>query len=297
MKNTLACLLAAFMAVCAASAQNVPALVIGADPASLATGQTAVAVSADAFALENNAAAMSLSGSTFRIGGSYGIWAPDIADNTIVGLGAWWKMDGSLALGLYGKGLIDKSYEIINADGLVSGFFRPKDIVAGLGLSYKLAEGFSAGLTGKFLYSSIAKGSDGKAVAADVSLAYAADSFSAGLGIFNVGSKISYGSGSYALPSVVRGGAAFSRFGLRVSGEFGYYLAGGMSAGAGLEYGFRDIAFVRAGYHYGNGAMTIPSFASIGIGAKYFGIGLDATYLFGSDALAGTLLFGLSYSF
>ena len=68
-------------------------------------------------------------------------------------------------------------------------------------------------------------------------------------------------------------------------------------AGLGLEYGIADIAFVRAGYHYGDAAKALPSYASLGLGAQFAGVSLDLAFLTASESLGNTLLFGLGYSF
>ena len=70
-----------------------------------------------------------------------------------------------------------------------------------------------------------------------------------------------------------------------------------MTAAAGVQYSFRDMVFARAGYHYGADKAVLPSFASAGLGVKFFGVELNVAYLFASDALGGTMTFGLGYSF
>lgn len=61
--------------------------------------------------------------------------------------------------------------------------------------------------------------------------------------------------------------------------------------------GVSGIAFLRAGYHYGTRDKGLPSFASTGLGLKFAGVELNAAYLFASEALGGTMTFGLGYSF
>lgn len=61
--------------------------------------------------------------------------------------------------------------------------------------------------------------------------------------------------------------------------------------------GVSGIVFLRAGYHYGTQDKGLPSFASAGLGVKFFGVELNAAYLFASDAIGGTMTFGLGYSF
>ena len=61
-------------------------------------------------------------------------------------------------------------------------------------------------------------------------------------------------------------------------------------------FGEKDLAFLRLGYSYG-GKSAFPSYFSAGLGVKYSGFKLDATYLLGSAAIGGTLGVGLGYCF
>ena len=76
-----------------------------------------------------------------------------------------------------------------------------------------------------------------------------------------------------------------------------YLFSGALMAGLGLEYCIVDIVSVRAGYHYGDAAKALPSFASVGLGVKFAGVHLDAAFLLASKTLGNTLMIGLGYSF
>ena len=281
----------------AASAQALPSLLVGADPAAAATGGSALARAADAFAVDNNAAAMSLSSRDFGVAASYGIWAPGTADNMLAGLGFYFKLNDRMALGFSGRMLRDKPYDITSATGQVTGSFAPGDLLAGAGFSFAVADGLSLGVTGRFTSSSIAPEMKGSAIGADITAMYAGESFSAAAGLCNLGTPVSYGGASYAQPALVRAGGAFSASGLTASAEADYLLSGALMAGLGLEYCIADIAFLRAGYHYGDASKALASFASLGLGMQFSGVSLDLAFLTASDTLANTLLFGVGYSF
>lgn len=281
----------------AASAQALPSLLVGADPAAAATGGSALARAADAFAVDNNAAAMSLSSRDFGVAASYGIWAPGTADNMLAGLGFYFKLNDRMALGFSGRMLRDKPYDITSATGQVTGSFAPGDLLAGAGFSFAVADGLSLGVTGRFTSSSIAPEMKGSAIGADITAMYAGESFSAAAGLCNLGTPVSYGGASYAQPALVRAGGAFSASGLTASAEADYLLSGALMAGLGLEYCIADIAFLRAGYHYGDASKALASFASLGLGLQFSGVSLDLAFLTASDTLANTLLFGVGYSF
>jgi len=296
MKKIISILFATTFAL-AASAQALPSLLIGADPAALATGGASVARPAGAFAVDNGAAAMSLSDKTFAVSATYGMWAPKTASNSLIGLGAFYKVSDKLALGLSGRMLRDKPYDITTAGGQITGQFTPSDLVAGLGLSYAVTDGFSLGVSARMVSSAIGENMKGTAFGADVSAMYAAGGFSGALAVCNLGSSISYGGASYAQPMLARAGGAYSIAGLTASAEVDYLFSGALMAGLGVEYTFADIVSLRGGFHYGDAAKALPTYASLGLGLQYAGIHLDVTFLTASKTLGNTLLFGLGYSF
>ena len=281
----------------AASAQALPSLLVGADPTAAATGGAALARPADAFAVDNNAAAMSLSSKDFRVAATYGMWAPGTAGNILAGVGFYYKLSDRMALGFSGKMLHDQSYDITSATGQVTGSFAPADLIAGAGFSFAVTEAVSLGITGRFASSSIAPDMKGSAIGADITAMYAGESFSAAAGVCNIGTPISYGGVSYAQPMLARAGGSFSAAGFTASAEADYLFSGALMAGLGVEYCIADLAFLRAGYHYGDASKALASYASLGLGLQFSGISLDVAFLTASETLGNTLLFGLGFSF
>ena len=84
---------------------------------------------------------------------------------------------------------------------------------------------------------------------------------------------------------------------LAFAAEADVIFAGGVMAGLGCEYSFKDIVYARAGYHYGNSVNVIPSYASAGLGFKIFGAQLNFAYLFGSAVLSNSMNVSVGYSF
>ena len=296
MKKTVISFFLALSAL-AASAQSAPALLIGADPVAYGRGGASVATAAGAYAVDNNAAAMSLSDNRFDIAATYGMWAPKSADNTVVGLGAFYRINDKIAIGLSGRMLRDKPYDIATPSGQVTGSFTPNDIVAGLGLSYAVTDNISLGLSGKMLSSKIGKDLSGSSIAADLTAMYAKDAFSAALGVCNLGSALSYGGEKYALPMFAKVGAAYSVAGFTASAEADYLFSGALMAGLGVEYTIAEIVSLRGGFHYGDAAKAIPTYASLGLGVQFAGVHLDAAFLLASKTLGNSLRVGLGYSF
>ena len=79
--------------------------------------------------------------------------------------------------------------------------------------------------------------------------------------------------------------------------EADYLFNGGMMAGLGAEYCIADIAFLRAGYHYGDPANALASYASLGLGEVFSGFSIDLAFLTASETLGNTFMMGLGYSF
>jgi len=281
----------------ALSAQALSSLMVSYGPESLALAGSTLARQAGGFAAADNASAMSLSDKSFAVGASYNLWAPQSVGSSVADAGAFFKISERLALGFGGRLYSSKEMAVTNLNGATIDTFAPKDIVGNLALSYRVLDGLSVGVAGRFISSSIGPDLSGTAFGADVSVSYARGSLGVSAALCNLGTAISYGNTSYSMPMLARVGAVYEWAGLKVSGEADYLFAGAFAASAGAEYGIADIAFLRAGYHYGSSDKGLPSFASAGLGLKYAGIELNAAYLFASEILGGTITLGLGYSF
>lgn len=290
------------IALCAlginANAQTMQFLNVNQDAAASAVAGTGVGRPADAFALENNMAAASLSTSEFAAEIGYGMWQPNTSKTGVVSAAGYLQLNDKVALGAAFKNFSEAEYSITSADGRNTGSFKPSEMAAGLGVSFKVSEGFAIGLNAKFASSTIAESAKASSVAADLSLAYAGNGLQAGLAVCNIGGKVDYGAETkYSLPSIAKAGAAYTIAGLTASAELDFLFSGGLMAGLGAEYWVKDIVAVRAGFHYGDSAKAIPTYASAGLGFNLAGVKLNAAYLLASDTLGGSMMFGLGYSF
>ena len=275
------------------SAQSLGFLTIHTDAATAGMAGTSVGQQANAYAPENNLAAAALSTGKMDVGAGYTMWMPGVSKNAILTASGYFKLTDRLAIGADWKNFSYPSYAITSPEGRSSAEFTPKESSIGLGASFKIIDGLAAGLHLKMASSSLAKDTKGSAFGADISLKYEKDALQAGLSADNIGGKVKYGNNAYPMPLCIRGGAAYTFSGLTAAVEADY-LDGGVMAGAGLQYAIKDIAFLRAGYHYGK---VLPSYASLGLGFKFAGIHADFFYLLASQTLGNTLGFGLGYSF
>lgn len=284
------------------SAQTLPSLLVSSDAAGLGKANVTVADGAGAYSLENNAASMSFA--DFKAAGavSYGMWQPSYANDKILGAGAACRVTDRFAMGLIFKNFNQPSYEITNSDGQSSGTFTPGELSIGLGAAYSITDWLSVGVTGRMVNSKLADDAKANVFGADISLFYKKDAISAGISVNNIGSKVNYGGEDYTQPMLARAGAAW-RIGnpeassVTPSVEADLLFEGGFMAGLGIEYSYKSMLFVRGGFHYGDKEKAIPTYASLGLGVRLWGISLDVSYLTASDVLGNSVAFGLGYRF
>jgi hypothetical protein len=266
----------------AAFAQAVPTLLVPADSRSLAMG--GVALPKDASKVDVQA--------------FYGMWAPKSAGISAFGGDVFFRVGGRVALSVEGRYFSDKPYDIISEKGQVTGSFTPSDLFLGAGVSVAFTDAFGATLKGRYVSSAIAENGKGGAFCADLSVDYKGKIAYASAGVRNLGSQISYGGASYALPAMAAiSGGVRPVAGLTVGAEVDYLFSGALMAALGVEYTIVDIVSLRGGFHYGDAAKAIPMYASLGLGVKFAGVHLDFTYLLASETLGNSLMFGLGYSF
>lgn len=297
-----------------AAGQTLPSLLVASDSRSFSMGGATVGsgVSAEgvsgisgagAFALENNVAAMSLDGGKFDAAVSFGMWQPQYASDKLAGVGATCRITRRLAVGLLFKYMIQPEYQAVSGSGsdVRDGLFSPKEMNVGAGASFAILECLSAGASIRIANSSLAPEMSSTVFGADVGLYFNRKGVSAGLSVNNLGNNLKYGEKQYPQPMLAKAGAGYSAsFGissLSVSAEADYLFSGAFMAGAGVEYGVKNMVFVRAGYHYGDSRKAVPSYAGAGIGLNLWGVHLDASYVFASKVLANSFSVSLGYRF
>ena len=287
MKKAITTVLVLMLGLVHLSAQSLPILNVPLDAKALATGST-LSPSAGLFALE---------GKTLDASASYGLWMPSVSTTTMIGLDAKAHF-GKLAFGLFGDFYTEESYNIINEQGISKGTFTPKESMLGLGVAYAVLPILSVGVNAKFISSTIASEVSASSVAFDAVVSCKFDALRISAGAYNLGGGLDYGYGKNSLPSLARVNAAYTlTFGVAVSAEGDYLFNGAVMGGAGLSYDIMGFADVRAGYHFGDAAKAIPSYAAVGAGVHVLGLKFDFTYLLASENLGGTMMFGLGYSF
>lgn len=207
----------------------VPFLTIVPDARAGAMGDAGVAISPDANAIHFNTSKLAFAQSESELAVTYTPWLRNLGltDVYMAYLGGYKKIND---LETFGGALRFFSLGDINftdVNGAPTGTGKPRELELTLGYARKLSENLSAGITGKFINSNLASGqmvngidiTPGNAFAADISFTYTSNdhfgsdggNFSAALALNNLGSKISYTSGSARefLPAKMSFGAAY----------------------------------------------------------------------------------------
>ncbi|MEL6969364.1 MAG: type IX secretion system outer membrane channel protein PorV [Bacteroidota bacterium] len=193
-------------------ATAVPFLRIVGDARSGAMGDVGIAISADPNAMHFNASKLVLAEEDLAVSATYTPWLRSLGLNDVylAYLSGYKKLSDLEAIGFglryFSLGSIE--FTDVNGEALVTG--RPNEFEVALAYSRKLSDNFTAGLTGKFIYSNLAAGQQldggdiieaGIAGAADISFTYQTELNSSslddsdltiGLALSNIGSKITY---------------------------------------------------------------------------------------------------------
>lgn len=288
----------------ASPAAAMPFLVVNPDPVASGMGGTA---SSGAFSFFSGVAGIEAEDSDIQAGAAYGFFQPESYKSHIVAAAGSWKYSDRLAFAagvLYRAG---ERFNVTSESGYSMGMYMPFDVRAGIGASYSITGGLSAGLTLNYAQSNPVPEIDGEKRVdrtgfADIQLAYR---FSFPLRVAvsasNLGLPVKSFSGDrYALPMAVRADAdykmAFGEHSLRAAVSAGVFFKGASLSGSlGLEYGFKDIVNVRAGGHLASGETGLPSYFSVGAGVKIIDcLRLDLAWNYADGPMKNTLSAGLS---
>ncbi|HUR30911.1 MAG TPA: type IX secretion system outer membrane channel protein PorV [Saprospiraceae bacterium] len=184
----------------------VPFLRIVPDARSAAMGDAGVATSADANSMHHNASKLAFIESDLGLAASYSPWLRSLGlqDVYMAYLAGYKRLNEFQTLGasLRYFALGDLQFTDINGGSL--GVGRPNEFEIAVAYARKLSENFSAGLTGKFIYSNLAGGQQidnvdivaATAGAVDISFTYQKPlnngTLRIGTAFSNIGSKVSY---------------------------------------------------------------------------------------------------------
>jgi hypothetical protein len=210
---------------------GVPFLAITPDARAGAMGDAGVATRPDANATYWNAAKLAFLDSDFGIAGSYTPWLSKVvSDMSISYLTGYKKLNEEQALALSMRYFDLGDIQLTNEQGDLLQLVSPREFSLAATYAMQLGEGFSMGLTGRFIHSNLFAGTtsgggagDGKpgiSAGVDVGAYYTKDAvlagrqsnISFGAVIANIGPKITYLDEDQAdfLPTTLRLGTAYT---------------------------------------------------------------------------------------
>ncbi len=307
MKNTLSYIAGAliFLLPSVAGAQSLPFTVSDTDPVILAKGGAGLTETTSiSHAAFTNAAAVPFSDAKLDVSAGYMMWQPSSINSNVISVGAAYNMKGKLgiAAGLYYG--MNPEYRITNNSGVPGATFKPSDLHAAVGVSYRFLKFMSVGVNLGYATSSLAEDQSYGTIAGDAFLMAKFAGVKVTAGVSNVLGKVKSASGAeFCIPGSAALGVGYDakfadKHAIEANLDLDYFFSGWFAASVGAGYTFNDLVSVRAGYRYG-GESPIPSYASVGAGARFMGIKLDLAYLIaGSDSpMKNTLAVGLGYSF
>lgn len=315
MKKHIVTILLSFAACAAASAQTeqpvdatgvpMPFITIDHNPVSLGMASTSIASDKDvAFSAFTSSAVVPFTQKKGDAAVSYSPWAPANNGDKNISAGVAAKLGKVVGLSFAGTYGMGSQYDLIDDNGVTSGTFKTSTMSFGLGLGFRFTSFLGMGVNARYSAQNLAPDYKLSAFTAGVHLiGRIADRYNIILGVSDLGGKVKSASDEgFSLPtSMVLGAALPFTFGeknaldVNISGN--YFFNRTLAAGVGVQYGWNDMVFARAGYRYAGKAAAMPSFASLGLGVKFYGVHIDAAYLLASKALRGTFAVSLGYSF
>lgn len=279
--------LGAFISIHSLSAQSAVDFVnINPDAHTMAMANTGSVMYATPFAIWNNSSSVVYSEQKCDFAASYGVWQPGSSANNNIAVAGYGNITNNLAITAGVKYFTHQTYNLTDEAGTIIGDFTPKELSAGVGVAYKISKQFSAAVNFNYIMSDLGGTKTAGAFAGDIGLNYQTKAINVGLTASNLGTKVNYGGETaYSLPANVKLGVG-KTCELGEKQTLTANIQAGMTfeqsaffAGIGAEYAFDDMIFVRTGYHYGDKAKTIPSYASVGLGAKFCGVAVNVAYL------------------
>ena len=231
---------------------------------------------------------------------SYGRWAP-ASQNTLsnnLGAGVAVRLGRRFAISAGAVMQLRPQQDF----GAAYGVYSPKDLMVGLAASLGFSEHVSLGVNGRYVRQQLMQDYAMGSAAFSAMVQYRLKGLNVAAGVANFGSGVKSESGKTApLPTSARLAASYEfqlgSSSLAAALDADYYFSRKLGVSAGVQYGFRDMFFARAGYRYASTGAAYPSHLSVGLGAKWKGLGLDVSYLTANRQLGNSLCAGISYRF
>ena len=276
------------------------------DARMLAMGNTGVAQMVSSFSLYSNTAATVLSADRMSLAASYGIWQPGVQNNRLMGASGYFKVGERFAVAAGTRVYTYPQVTFYDNNGYAKGNYKPLEFSAELGFAYRIVQGFAVSANLHYLSADLGAAQKGNAFAADIGLLYTVSGLRIGLTATQLGTQMDFGYGGYSLPASVNAGVGYvleigKTHAITPVAEVSYRLPAGrrgIAGGVGMEYSFRKMVSLRAGYHMGSQKTVEPSYFTAGIGLQIAGAALDFVYLLApeSSPLRNTMQLSLGWT-
>ncbi len=231
---------------------------------------------------------------------SYGRWAP-AQDNTRtnnLGAGVSVRLGKAFAVS---ASILNQAHSEVNL-GEGNSSFAPKDLLIALGAGVAFGEHVSLGISARMVQQQMWENTSLSSTAFTAMLQYRKEALNVAAGVANLGAGVkSENEHVSSLPSSARLAASYELpagpGSVVCALDADYYFSGKLGVSAGATYGFKDMLFVRAGYRYATQGAAFPSHLALGLGCKWKGFCLDASYLTANAQVGNSICLGISYRY
>lgn len=232
---------------------------------------------------------------------SFQMWAPGGAKSTNINVLGGIKIGKRLGITIQAAYQIGKAYETYDTGGKQGATFGPSDLMAGAGVGFAITDFLSVGANFRFASSTIAPSTSFNTIAGDVFVMFSKSGFNAAAGVASLGLPVKYGEASYKIPTSAKVALgydlALGKSGVAFAADADVFFTGGLGIALGAQYDWNDMVFVRAGFHVGTKPAPLPTYASVGLGVKFAGFHIDASWITANKILGNTICAGIGYAF
>lgn len=216
--------------------------------------------------------------------------------------GVAWRISDRIGISLSGGYDGGPAYDVIPTgleETVQPETFLPTALRIGLGAGVRVWEGLSIGLAVRTVSETLAKNAVYKGFAGDFSVFYKVqDGLAFTGGVRNIGTKVEDASGHlFAQPMLLFAGGEWiplqGLHTLRTNLDLHYAPSPTLGVNLGLEYGYNDMFFARAGYRYATWNGLRPGHGgSLGFGARIKAVRMDISLMLDQCTGVG-LAFGI----
>ena len=253
-----------------------------------------------AYSALGNSAMLPFFNGTLDAALSYQRWAPGLSASNNVSVGAAYRITPRVGLSLGYTLESGAFYEVYEGPGDPVALFYPKNHVIAFGIGVGITDMISVGANIRYAREASAPGQIYDGMSADL---FAGLQLNQALritaGLSTLGTLVA---DTWAQPASLKAAVNWAPVNigdhvLDLLADADYYFSGNFSFAAGLQYAWKQILFLRAGYRLAPENCVIPAHLGLGLGVRFQGFRLDISYLTASQLLGNTVNLGVGYTF